>query len=98
MMIEILDTNGANIPVPRTFAAKGDRPARTVYEQKAYLHKGGVFPEEFLITHNDPNEAYPVGRYQLSGPSFKINQYKQLELDRFKIALTPLSAELKKVG
>ena len=31
MIIEILGTNGANVPKPRTFPAKGDKPPRTVY-------------------------------------------------------------------
>lgn len=89
IIIEILGTNGANIPTPRTFPAKGDKPSRTVFEQKAYAHLGGVFPVEFKITHDDHNNAYDIGKYQLAGSSFKVNQYGQLELDRFGLALNP---------
>ena len=83
--------NHSTTTVPRTFAAKGDKPARTVFEQKAYAHLGGVFPVEFKITHDDHNNAYDIGKYQLSGSSFKVNQYGQLELDRFGLALTPFT-------
>ena len=97
--IEILNTNGADIPTPRTFPAKGDKPARTVFEQKAYAHLGGVFPVEFKITHDDHNKAYKVGVYQLAPSSFKVNQYGQLELDRFGLALVPSTeSDFKKVG
>jgi hypothetical protein len=89
LIIEILGTNGANVPTPRTFPAKGDKPARTVFEQKAYVHTGGVFPVEFKITHDDHNNAYAIGKYQLAPSSFKVNQYGQLELDRFGTKLVP---------
>lgn len=91
LKIQILDTNGANIPTPRKFPAKGDRPERTVYEQKAYIYTGGVFPVEFKITHDDFNDAYAVGDYTLATSSFKVNQYGQLELDRFGMSLVPLA-------
>lgn len=96
MRIQIIDTNGAHIPTPRTFPAKGDKPARTVYEQKAYAHTGGVFPVEFKITHDDHNNAYQVGEYELSPESYKVNQYGQLELDRFGLKLIPASNILDK--
>lgn len=89
LIIEILGTNGANVPTPRTFAAKGDKPARTVFEQKAYVHMGGLFPVETKLTFDDHNDAYAIGKYQLAPSSFKVNQYGQLELDRFGIKLTP---------
>lgn len=89
LIIEILGTNGANIPKPRTFPAKGDKPARTVYEQNAYVHMGGLFPVEIKLTHSDHNDAYAIGKYELSPSSFKVNQYGQLELDRFGMALLP---------
>ena len=99
MIIEILNTNNAHIPTPRTFPARGERPARTVYEQQAYAHLGGVFPVMFKITHEDHNAAYPVGKYKISDSSFKINQYDQLELDRFNFRLVPLNeSDLKKAG
>lgn len=89
MIIEILGTNGANVPEPRTFRAKDDKPPRTVYEQKAYANMGGVFPVEFKITHDDHNNAYPIGKYQLAPSSYKVNQYGQLELDRYGMKLIP---------
>lgn len=95
MLVRVLDTNNAHLPEPRTFPAKGDRAARTVYEQKVYADMGGIFPVMFKISHDDHNAAYPVGEYELAPSSFKINQYDQLELDRYNIRLTPLS---KKAG
>ena len=95
MIIEILGTNGANNPEPRTIPAKpahDGKPARdaiTFYEQKAYAHTGGVFPVEFKITHDDHNNAYPIGKYELAPSSYKVNQYGQLELDRFGMKLIP---------
>ncbi len=96
MKIEIIETNGSHIPVARTFPAKGDKPARTVFEQKAFAQMGGIFPVEFKITHDDHNDAYAVGVYELSPDSYKVNQYGQLELDRFGLKLIPASNVLDK--
>ena len=95
MIIEILGTNGANNPEPRTIPAKpahDGKPARdamTFYEQKAYAHTGGVFPVEFKINLNSHTEAYPIGKYQLAPSSFKLNRFGQLELDRYGMKLIP---------
>jgi len=102
--IEILDKDGAHIPTPKTFAAKpaiGDKPARaerTVFEQKAFVDLGGVFPVLMKITLDDHKDAYPVGKYQISPDSFEVNNFGQLALKRFDFKLIPLTNELKKVS
>ena len=99
MIIEILDTNGANIPTPKTFPAKGDKPANTVYEQRAYAHLGGAFPQEIIITLDDHNDAYPVGKYIIDPSSYVLSRYKQLELSRYAFKLKPATeADLKKAS
>jgi len=91
LLIEILGTNGANEPVARTFPAKGDRPERTIFEQKAYAHFGGLFPVEIKLSFDQLAKQYPIGKYELSKTSFKVNQYGQLQLDPYSIELTPYS-------
>jgi hypothetical protein len=90
MKIEILTTNNAHLPVPRTFKGRDGKPDRTVYEQKAYVHLGGVFPVEFKLSHDDHNNAYEAGTYKLNPESFKVGQYGDLQLDRFNIKLEPV--------
>jgi len=91
LIIEVIGTNGANVPTPRTFSAKGDRPARTVYEQKVYAHLGGAFPVEMKLSFDDHKDAYPIGKYELSKSSFKVGQYGDLQIDRYNTVLTPLA-------
>ena len=69
------------------------------WSQKAYLHNGGVFPVEMILSIPDASAAYPVGEYTISDDSFKVNQYGGLELSRWDLKLVPLKAqELKKVS
>lgn len=99
MIIEITDKNGAHIPTPKTFRAKGDTPERIVYEQKAFIHKGDVFPERIIITLDNHNDAYPVGFYTIDPSSYAVNQYGQLQLNRFAFKLKPATeAEMKKAS
>jgi len=96
LKIEISSINNAHLPEARTFPARGDKPARTVYEQKAYAHIGGAFPMEFKLTHDDHKDAYGVGFYEISPSSFKSSQYGQLQLDPYGLRLVPLNDIEKK--
>ncbi len=78
----------------RTFPAKGDRPARTVFKQEAFAHRGGRFPEEFQITLESAADALPVGEYTLAPQSFVINQYGDLELSRYDKKFIPLGVDM----
>ncbi len=99
MIIEITDVNGAHIPTPKTFPAKGDKPANTVYEQRAYVHLGGAFPTQIIITLDDHNDAYPVGKYIIDPSSYAVSRYGQLEINRFAFKLKPATeADLKKAS
>jgi hypothetical protein len=71
----------------------------TFYEQKAYADFEGPYPVEFKIALNAPVDAYPIGSdYELDPSSYKVNQYGNLELDRFNIKLRRKSQAMKKVS
>lgn len=80
------------MPTPRTFKGKDGKPDRTVYEQKAFAHLGGVFPVQFTLTHDDHKNAYEIGEYQLAPESFKIGPYGDLQIDRYNLKLKPIKS------
>jgi hypothetical protein len=91
MNVSILE--GFHLPTTKTIKEN------TFYEQKAYADMGGAFPVEFKLPLNSPVEANPIGSdYELDPASFKINQYGNLEIDRFNIKLRRKSASIKKVS
>lgn len=59
--------------------------------QQAYLYQQGQrFPLAFQIPMKETDTPFPVGHYTLSPDSLVINQYKALEVSRFRISLIPL--------
>ncbi|MBL4607955.1 MAG: hypothetical protein JKY01_09030, partial [Pseudomonadales bacterium] len=61
---------------------------RTWYEQKAFIDLGGAFPVQFKISLNNITEAFPVGDdYELTPESYKVNQYDNLEIDRWNLKI-----------
>lgn len=78
----------------RTIPAKDDKPARTIYEQIAYVHLGGKFPVEMKLSLEKGQVPYAPGLYTLHPSSFTVNQYGALELKRFGQTITAMEAEL----
>ncbi|CAM3530682.1 single-stranded DNA-binding protein [Pseudoalteromonas maricaloris] len=93
LIIEIV--KGHENPMPRT-VNKGKENERVVYDQKAYAHFGGAFPQEFRLSHDDHNNAYPVGKYTLALESFGIGRWGDLEINGRQMKLVPASQELLK--
>lgn len=64
---------------------------RTFYYQRAYLHRTGErFPLAFELPMKAESDAYPAGLYTLAPESLLINQYKALEMSRYRVQLLPL--------
>ena len=78
----------------RTIPSKDDKPARTIYEQIAYVHLGGKFPVEMKLSLDKGQAPYAPGLYTLHPSSFAVNQYGALELKRFGQIITALEPEL----
>ena len=74
--VEIIE--GHHLPISKTIKEK------TYYSQKAYIDLGGPFPVEFDLPIEAPVNANPIGKgYVLCPSSFKVNQYGNLELDKY---------------
>lgn len=56
---------------------------RDVFEQKAYIHNGGAFPQQIKISHDSLAHALSVGKYNISLDSYQPNKYGKLELSPF---------------
>ncbi|ELA9875960.1 G5P family DNA-binding protein [Vibrio parahaemolyticus] len=78
----------------RTIPAKEEKPARTIYEQIAYVHLGGKFPVEMKLSLEKGQVPYAPGFYTLHPSSFVVNQYGALELKRFGQVFSSLEPEL----
>ncbi|WP_217542666.1 G5P family DNA-binding protein [Vibrio metschnikovii] len=74
----------------RSFPPKDDKPARTIYEQVAYVYLGGKFPVEMKFQLEQGQPPYAAGFYTLHPSSFTVNKYGALELKRYGILIEPL--------
>lgn len=90
LTIEIFTEN--EIVDKRVIPSRDDKPARTIYEQVAYVHLGGKFPVEMKLSLEKDQLPYALGLYTLHSSSFTVNQYGALELKRFGQVITPLEA------
>lgn len=61
----------------------------TLYEQKAYMHKGGPFPEEFTISHQELSHCLPVGEYKVCPTSFVKDNFGGLALSQYDTKFIP---------
>jgi hypothetical protein len=69
----------------------------TYFEQRAYMHQEGArFPVEFKLQLDSKNPGYKPGRYRLNDDAFQINRYGNLELNRYRILLQPITAAVRK--
>jgi len=66
---------------------------KTFYFQRAYLHRTGErFPLAFEIPMRAEAQPYAPGVYTLAPESLLINQYKALEMSRYRVQLLPVQA------
>ncbi len=86
MKIQIL--KGHEAPVINQFTTSKGKDM-TLYEQKAYMHKGGAFPEEFTISHGTAGEVLPVGDYKICPTSFEKNNFGSLSLSQYDTKFIP---------
>lgn len=64
---------------------------KNFFYQKAYLHKSGSkFPIEFQISLEQNQQPFQAGRYTVGDDSYRISKYSKLELDPFRLTLTPV--------
>jgi hypothetical protein len=66
---------------------KLSRDNKPYFEQKAYAHFGGAFPQEFVMRLESPANAYAIGKYIIKSESFRVNQYRKLELNPYGLVL-----------
>ena len=83
---EDVTVNGRNMP------GKDGKPGRTIYEQIAYAHLGGKFPVQMKLQVSDPSQPYTAGEYEVDSSSYVINNFGGLELKRFGLKLTRITA------
>lgn len=91
MIIEILD--GYQLPESKT-----TRDGKPYTVQKAFVNLGGAFPQEIELRIESPAHAYAIGKYTLALESFRVNQYKKLEISPFQMSLQPLKQNLAKAS
>ena len=92
MIVEILK----DFHLPETKTTRDGSKSYTV--QKAFVHLGGAFPQEIELNLESPAHAYALGKYTLDQGSFRVNQYKQLEINRYGMKLIPVSNALSKAS
>lgn len=85
MLIQIVD--GYEKPEIRNFNSNGKEI--TVFEQTAYMHKGGAFPEPFKIGHQNASDVLTVGDYQLCNSSFTTDNFGSLSLSKYDKKFIP---------
>jgi hypothetical protein len=89
LIIEIC--KGYEAPVKKVIPKKGDRDEIVVYEQHAYMHKGGAFPEPFKIGHKELTNALPVGKYEIDLSSFVTDNYGKLMLSKYDVTFSAVT-------
>ncbi len=88
MLIQIV--KGYEKPEIRNFNSNGKEI--TVFEQTAYMHKGGAFPEPFKIGHQSAGDVLPVGDYEICPSSFVTDNFGGLTLSKYDKKFIPLQA------
>lgn len=76
----------------RIIAARGENPARTVYDQPCLFRLGGRSIVESRLSHDSDNEKLQAGLYTLDGSSYQLNNFGGVELKRgYQQTIVPLS-------
>lgn len=60
--------------------------------QTVYMHNGKVHPTPVDLRISDGQRPYEPGEYTISASSYKIGLNGRIELDTYKLELTPLRA------
>lgn len=81
---------GHEAPEKRSFKNRETNVERISFEQKAYIHNGGAFPQQIKISHENLADVLPVGDYHLNLISFQANKYGKLELSPFNTQFVPV--------
>jgi hypothetical protein len=71
----------------RTFPSNGDRPARTVYWQNAYMYNGGRYPVAVQIPLEEGVPANPAGQYEMHISAFQVSKYNKIEINPYNVPL-----------
>jgi hypothetical protein len=79
----------------RNMQPKDGKPGRTIYEQIAYAYLGGKFPVQMKIQVSDPSQPYTAGEYEIDSSSYVVNNFGGLELKRFGLKITRITASGK---
>lgn len=94
LVIEVLE--GKNTPIMRNQKIKGED--RKFFHIPVAVEMGKLYPVEVRWSVESETHFISPGKYTLSESSFKVNQYGDLELDRYNMALIPLRQEHKKAS
>lgn len=94
MKIEILEAKIKTETIPAKDGGKG----WTFYRQQAYVYlpdEDGVlpkYPTEFTISHEKATDTpYAPGFYTIADVSFRVGEYKRLEIFRVKLVKAPVA-------
>jgi hypothetical protein len=74
----------------KTFSSNGDKPARTIYWQQAYMYNGGRYPVAIQIPLDEGVPANPAGEYELHPSAFQVSKYNKIEINAYNVALVPI--------
>lgn len=91
MSIKVEIIKNFNEVESRSIKQKDGTP-KTLYSQKAFLHKGSAFPVEFTLSIDGPAQAYPVGNYDLNLECLRVNKFGSLEVDPYNVKLISSAA------
>jgi hypothetical protein len=93
MLIQILPRYEK--PTIKNFKSNGKD--MTIFEQTAYMHKGGAFPEPFKIGHQNAADCLPVGDYNIAPSSFVTDNFGGLALSKYDTTFVPVLDDGKKL-
>lgn len=95
LRIEIHNPN----PNPRQITPRNGNAPFTIYEQDAWIHyPNQPYPTKFKFRVEGPQAGYAKGLYTLHPESLGVNQYGDLEINRFSFALVPVQKEQEKAS
>lgn len=80
----------------RIIPARGDNPARTVYDQTVLFRMGGRSIIESRLSHDSEADKLAAGLYTLDGSSYQINNFGVAELKKgYQQTIVPLSQAIQ---
>lgn len=80
-------------------ATRTNDSGKQFHEQNALMWTAGSkWPTQIKLRHDNADHPYPVGEYEISDSSFRVNQWGSLELNPFGTTLIPREESKKKVS